>query len=113
MVVPLLYLSLGLVLMLLLGQYISLALKNWLIEKSGKEVASVKVWTQFLMAGYYLVFSGYLVLSAKPLPYSSPEEMILMVLEKLGPLMLGIGSLMCLVFWIRVRKMTRVSSTER
>lgn len=95
-----LYLILGLGLMLVLGKFLGNAVYSWLEHKLGEDVRS---WRNLVMAGYYLLFTGYLVMTTEPLSYGTLAEMVLLVIGKLGPLMLLIGGLVGMISWIRLR----------
>lgn len=98
-----LYLILGLGLMLFLGRFLGNAVYSWLEDKLGDAPEDVRSWRNLAMAGYYLLFSGYLVMTAQPLSYSTIAEMVLLVIGKLGPMMLVIGGLAGMLSWIRLR----------
>ena len=72
-----------------------------------KEAAEAKGWTVLVMAGFYLLFSGYLVMTAIPLPFDTVSELMLEVIARLGPLMLVIGGMSLLIFWFRYRRLKR------
>lgn len=98
-----LYLLLGLGLMLVLGKFLGNAVYSWLENKLGDARQDIRSWRNLVMAGYYLLFSGYLVMTTQPLSYGTLAEMVLLVIGKLGPLMLLIGGLVGMISWIRLR----------
>lgn len=104
MIAAFLYLILGLGLMLLLGKYLTRAVESWLKGRIGDDAHGIRSWRNLVMAGYYCLMGGYLVMSATPLSYSNIAEMVLLVVGKLGPLLLVIGGLAGLISWIRLRK---------
>lgn len=97
-----LYLILGLGLMLLLGKYLGNAVGSWLENKLGDDHQDIRSWRNLVLAGYYLLLTGYLVMTAAPMTYGNMGEMILLVIGKLGPLMLVIGGLIGMISWIRL-----------
>lgn len=106
MIAAYLYLILGLGLMIVLGSMLKPVVTKWL-GRTMKEAGEARGWTVLMMAGFYLLFTGYLVMTAIPLPFDSISELMLVVIARLGPLMLAIGGLSFLVFGFRYRRLKR------
>ncbi|MDP5169277.1 MAG: hypothetical protein NWR72_03460 [Bacteroidia bacterium] len=104
MIGALLFFTLGTALMLALGSMFGKVSHTWMLAKRPDNPALAEAWARLLLASYYLLFLGVLVMSLEPIPNPDFGTLMIGVALKLGPLLLILGGMMMMAFLLVIRK---------